>query len=137
MRVRVLIGGLTFFAAAMLAAVAPYVAESHGPGKWKPCTIRGTQGPDFINGTSGADVICGLGGNDTLSGLGGNDVIRGGKGADRLEGGLGNDALLGQTGKDRLWSRDGLHDHIYGGPGYDRYRIDGLLDGKSGVEDRL
>lgn len=137
MRVRVLIGGLTFFAAAMLAAVAPYVAESHGPDRTKPCTIRGTQGPDFINGTSRADVICGLGGDDTLSGLGGNDVIRGGKGADRLEGGLGNDALLGQAGNDRLWSRDGLHDHIVGGRGYDRYRIDGLLDRKRGVEDRL
>ena len=68
-------------------------------------------------GTSRADVLCGLGGNDTLAGLGGDDVLRGGPGADRLQADAGRDAMLGGYGSDVIWSYDGTHDHLYGGPG--------------------
>jgi Ca2+-binding RTX toxin-like protein len=134
MRLRVLVGGLTFFALAILAAVAPFMAQGHSVNVKKPCTITGTSGADLLGGTPGPDVICGLGGNDTIGGGGGNDVIRGGGGNDRLQGDHGRDAVLGQAGNDRIWVRDGLHDHASGGKGYDRYRVDQSIDSKSGFE---
>jgi Ca2+-binding RTX toxin-like protein len=124
MRVRILVGGLSFFAVAMMAAVAPLVAQAHSPNLQKPCTTSGTAGPDFLAGTSGPDVICGRGGDDTISGGGGNDIIRGGGGSDRLQGDAGKDVVMGQGGDDWIWVRDWTHDHALGGKGYDRYRKD-------------
>ena len=38
---------------------------------------------------------------------------------------------------DWLWARDGTHDHVYGGPGYDRYRYDQSIDRLQGVEAKM
>jgi hypothetical protein len=35
---------------------------------------------------------------------------------------------MGQAGADWLWGRDGIHDHLNGGKGYDRYRGDRSID---------
>jgi Ca2+-binding RTX toxin-like protein len=128
MRLRVLVGGLAFFAVAVALATAPLVAQGHSVNVWKPCTIVGTAGDDLLGGTSGPDVICGRGGNDTIGGNGGNDIIRAGPGSDRIQGDAGKDVLMGQGGNDWLWGRDGVHDHVNGGKGYDRYRADRSLD---------
>jgi len=131
---RVLFGGLAFFVVAIAVAVMPFVAQGHTVNVWKPCTIKGTSGADLLGGTSGPDVICGFGGDDTIGGNGGNDIIRAGSGKDRIQGDAGNDILMGQAGADWIWARDGLHDHVLCGKGYDRYRADRSLDKKSGCE---
>jgi len=134
MRVRVLVLGLAFFGFAVALAVQPYLASGHNPNLKKPCTIVGTSGPDLLGGTSGNDVICGRGGADTIGGNSGSDIIRGGGGSDRIQGDSGADVLQGDSGDDWLWARDGRHDHVKGGRGYDRYRVDGTLDKKTSVE---
>jgi len=135
MRLRVLLSGLTFFGAALGLAWGPLMAEAHIVNdRAKPCTIVGTPGDDFLAGTPGNDVICGKGGNDTLTGVGGNDIVRGGPGNDVLEGGTGRDILRGGDGNDRLYAYDGMHDHLYGGKGYDRGWRDRTLDSIRGVE---
>ena len=135
MRRRVLVSGLTFFLAAITAAVAPALAQAHKVNPWKPCTVVGTAGPDFLNGTPGKDVICGRGGNDVLAGLGGDDILRGGGGNDVMQGDAGRDALLGGYGNDVLYTYDGTHDHLDGGRGSDRApRHDRLLDRVRAVE---
>jgi hypothetical protein len=135
MRLRVLLSGLTFFAAALGLAWGPLMAEAHTVNdRVRPCTIVGTPGDDVLMGTSGNDVICGKGGNDTISGIGGDDIVRGGPGNDVLEGGAGRDIIRGGTGNDRLYAYDGAHDHIYGGRGYDSGRRDRTLDTIRGVE---
>lgn len=134
MRFRLLLSGLTFFGAAILLAALPVLAQAHTVNPWKTCTIVGTAGDDYLLGTSGADVICGRGGNDTLAGLGGDDILRGGRGADRMQGDGGRDVLVGGYGRDILYSYDGTHDHVSGGPNFDRARRDRLVDRVSGVE---
>jgi Ca2+-binding RTX toxin-like protein len=135
MRLRVLLSGLTFFAVALALGVVPAAARAHPVNPWKPCTKTGTAGDDYLLGSAGADVLCGLGGSDTLAGLGGDDVLRGGPGADRIQGDAGRDAMLGGYGTDLLWSYDGTHDHVNGGPGYDRApRRDRTLDFFSSIE---
>ena len=131
---RFLVLGLALFAALVLLAAAPVVARGHTVDMSVPCTIRGTNGADYLVGTAGNDVICGRGGNDTLVGQRGNDILRGGDGNDQLQGDAGNDALAGGTGRDYLWARDALHDHVNGGLGYDRARIDPFKDRVSSVE---
>ena len=137
MRIRVLVLGFALFAVAIAVAVQPYVASGHSPNLSKPCTITGTAGNDLLQGTSGADVICGLAGNDTIGANAGNDIIRAGPGADRIQGDSGVDVLQGGDGNDWLWARDGQHDHVNGGRGYDRYRFDQSLDRKLGVEAKM
>jgi Ca2+-binding RTX toxin-like protein len=137
MRVRVLVLGLAFFGFAVALAVQPYIASGHNPSLNKPCTVTGTNGADLLQGTPGPDVICGLGGNDTIGGNSGSDIIRGGAGSDRLQGDLGNDVLLGGAGNDWLWARDGVHDHVNGGNGYDRYRYDQSIDKLKNVEAKM
>jgi len=134
MRLRVLVLGLAFFAVAIVAAVQPYVAAGHSPDLSKPCTIVGTGGDDLLAGTPAADVICGLGGNDVIGANGGNDIVRAGPGSDRIQGDGGKDVLQGGDGNDWIWARDGQHDHVNGGRGYDRYRVDRSLDVKRAVE---
>jgi Ca2+-binding RTX toxin-like protein len=133
-RLRVLVLGLSFFAGAVAVAVEPYVAAGHTPNLNRPCTIVGTSGADMLGGTPASDVICGLGGNDTIGGGNGNDIIRAGPGSDRIQGDAGKDVLQGGDGNDWIWARDGTHDHVNGGRGYDRYRVDGTLDRKVHVE---
>ena len=53
--------------------------------------------------------------------------------SDRLQGDSGSDVLLGEGGNDWLWARDGQHDHVKGGRGYDRYR-DQSIDRLRSVE---
>jgi Ca2+-binding RTX toxin-like protein len=134
MRVRVLVLGLAFFGCAIALAVQPYLAHGHNPRLNKPCTIVGTSGPDLLQGTPDHDVICGRGGDDTIGGNSGNDIIRGGGGDDRIQGDSGADVLQGKGGDDWLWARDGQHDHVKGGRGFDRYRYDQSIDRLSGVE---
>jgi Ca2+-binding RTX toxin-like protein len=128
LRRRVLIGGLAFFALAAILAVIPLPAQSHSVNVWKPCTITGTAGNDSLGGTSGPDVICGLGGDDVIGGNGGADIIRAGPGNDKIQGDAGKDVLMGQAGNDWIWARDGLHDHVNGGKGYDHCRADKSID---------
>jgi Ca2+-binding RTX toxin-like protein len=133
-RLRVLVLGLVFFAVAIVVAAAPHLAAGHTLDLSKPCTVVGTSGDDLLQGTPGSDVICGKGGDDTIGGNSGDDIIRGGRGSDRIQGDSGRDVLLGGRGNDWLWSRDGHHDHVNGGGGYDRYRVDQTIDRKKNVE---
>jgi Ca2+-binding RTX toxin-like protein len=119
-RLRVLVLGLSFFAVAVAVAVEPYVAAGHTPNLNRPCTIVGTSGADMLGGTIG-------GGN-------GNDIIRAGPGSDRIQGDAGKDVLQGGDGNDWIWARDGTHDHVNGGRGYDHYRADQSIDKKLYVE---
>lgn len=134
MSLRVLIAGLVFFATAVALAALPLVAEGHSVNVKKPCTIKGTPGDDLLGGTSGPDVICGFGGDDVIGGNGGNDIIKGGPGDDRIQGDSGRDVLMGGSGKDWIWARDGVHDHVVGGRGYDQYRYDKSIDRLRSVE---
>ena len=73
-----------------------------------------------MQGSSYADSLTGGGQADTLVGNNGDDVLTGGAGADTLKGGNGNDTLYG---------RDGIADHLDGGPGTgDRAQVDPSLD---------
>jgi hypothetical protein len=134
MSVRFLISGLAVLAGLVFMAALPVMARGHTPNPKQSCTIRGTAGPDYLQGTAGNDVICGLGGADVISGSGGNDIIKGHAGNDTLQGDAGTDALYGGGGRDYLWIRDNLHDHGYGGKGYDRARRDPFKDVLGGVE---
>ena len=71
MRLRVLLSGLSFFAAALALGWGPALAHAHPLNPWQACTQTGTAGDDLLLGTPGRDVLCGLGGADTLSGSGG------------------------------------------------------------------
>jgi TolB protein len=88
------------------------------------CTIVGTPRADVLTGTSRGDVICGLGGDDRIDGAGADDIVDGGPGADRITGGRDEDMLLGGTGADLLFASDSRRDHVDGGRGRDRARID-------------
>jgi len=73
-----------------------------------------------VQGSPYADSLTGGGQADTLVGNNGDDVLTGGAGADTLKGGNGNDTLYG---------RDGIADHLDGGPGTgDRAQVDPSLD---------
>ena len=134
MSVRFLVSGLAVLTGLVMPAVLPVVAQGHTPNSKVPCTITGTANADYLVGTSGADVICGYGGNDTITGSGGNDILKGGGGDDSIQGDGGTDALYGGGGRDYLWIRDNVHDHGYGGRGYDRARRDPFKDTLGSVE---
>jgi len=72
-----------------------------------------------------------------FGGNSGNDIIRGGGGSDRIQGDSGKDVLEGEGGDDWIWARDGQHDHVKGGQGYDRYRYDQSIDRLRSVEARM
>lgn len=84
-------------------------------------TITGTENDDNLEGTAAADSISGLGGNDVIYALGGDDVVNGGAGLDVLVGGAGNDQLFGNSGAGEV-------DRLYGGAGFDSYRVDNIGD---------
>ena len=134
MTVRFLISGLAVLAGLVFMAALPVVARGHTPNPNQACTITGTARADYLQGSAGNDVICGLGGDDIISGSGGNDIIKGNAGDDTLQGDAGTDALYGGGGRDYLWIRDNLHDHGYGGRGYDRSRRDPFKDTLRSVE---
>jgi Ca2+-binding RTX toxin-like protein len=134
MSVRFLISGLAVLAGLVALAAFPVLARGHTPNTDKPCTLKGTSHADYLQGSGANDVICGYGGDDVISGSGGNDLIKGGAGNDTLQGDGGSDVLYGGGGSDYLWIRDNLHDHGYGGRGYDRARRDPFKDLLGGVE---
>ncbi|MBO9555984.1 hypothetical protein [Cellulomonas sp.] len=107
-----------------------YLRYDTAPGR--PCTIRGTSGPDVLRGTPGPDVICGGAGDDRISGLGGDDVLVGGDGNDTLLGGDGHDLLQGGWGSDVL---DGGADsgRSEGGQGDDRFLMGAAPSGADQV----
>lgn len=75
---------------------------------------------ETVQGSPYTDSLTGGGQADTLVGNNGDDVLTGGAGADTLKGGNGNDTLYG---------RDGIADHLDGGPGTgDRAQVDPSLD---------
>jgi Ca2+-binding RTX toxin-like protein len=111
-----------------------------GPGADR---LFGSPSSDELSGGTGRDVLRGKGRRDLLLGGLGNDVLIGGRGADRMRGADGRDRIFG--GRDRdvvdggpnddtLGMRDGESDHVKGGLGFDRARIDVGLDELFGVE---
>jgi Ca2+-binding RTX toxin-like protein len=98
---------------------------------------------DFFEGGAGADELNGGGGSDDLLGGGGGDTIRGGPGRDGIFGDAGNDLLVGGDGRDflaggrggdEIRARDGIRERLAGGPGFDRARVDRLLDRTTSIE---
>jgi Ca2+-binding RTX toxin-like protein len=117
--------------------------------------LVGTPGSDVFYARGGDDVIIGRGGRDVVYGGPGDDLVRGGRGSDRLfggpgrdrlVGGRGNDVLVGNSGRDRLMGGHGddvmrgadrARDRVFGGTGFDRYRLDPWLDHARSIESRL
>ena len=54
-----------------------------------------------------------------------------------MQGDSGIDVLQGGAGDDWLWARDGRHDHVNGGKGYDRYRYDQSIESLLAVEAKM
>lgn len=118
-------------------------------------TLVGTPGNDVFYARGGNDVIIGRGGRDVVYGGPGNDLVLGGPGSDRLfggpgrdriVGGRGNDVLVGNAGRDVLRGNGGddvlrgadrARDRVFGGTGFDRYRLDPWLDRARSIESRL
>ncbi len=78
-------------------------------------------GPIGGTGNAGANSITGNESANILSGGAGDDTLAGGAGPDRLIGGEGDDLLDGASGLGEV-------DWLSGGPGDDRYTIDGPGD---------
>jgi Ca2+-binding RTX toxin-like protein len=70
--------------------------------------LIGSAGPDYLYGGIGNDYL--YGGMD-------NDYLSGGFGMDYLNGWYGNDTLDGGD--------DGSADYLYGGPGRDKFQMEG------------
>jgi hypothetical protein len=118
-------------------------------------TLLGTPGNDVFYARGGDDVIIGRGGQDVVYGGPGNDLVLGGRGndrvfggpgRDRILGGRGNDVLVGNSGRDvlkgdrgddALRGADRAPDRVFGGTGFDRYRLDPWLDHARSIESRL
>jgi Ca2+-binding RTX toxin-like protein len=83
---------------------------------------------DELRGGGGADFLAGNHGRDTLLGGHGNDELFGGPRADTLGGGTGHDSISGNGGCDRFYTRDGVHDTLKGGLGFDWAQVDRGLD---------
>ncbi len=125
---------------------ADYLAGNRGDD-----SLQGNQGDDVLYGglTSGRpldydgyDLLVGGEGNDRLAGGWQKDRLFGGPGDDRLAGGpnadhlvgeAGFDLFLGDGGDDLLLARDRRREQVWGGPGFDRARLD-AADRRFGVE---
>lgn len=102
-------------------------------------TLFGADGTDDLFGDGGVDFMKGYGGEDFMDGGLGNDDMDGGAGSDTLVGGFGNDTLFGGTGRDFLEGNDGdddlngaddgQADSLEGGPGRDRFQVEGGYGG--------
>jgi Ca2+-binding RTX toxin-like protein len=101
-----------------------------GPGN---DTLIGGGRPDLLRGEGGHDFVDGNRGRDTLTGGDGNDSVSGGRARDRVGGGEGHDTISGNGGNDWLYARDGLHDTVKGGRGFDHAHVDRRLDSVSSV----
>ena len=96
--------------------------------------IRGGRGADYlVAGEPGSELVGGPGG-DWLIGARGPDNLRGGPGEDRIVGGRGGDQLFGGRQNDTFFARDITRDHVLGGPGRDRARIDVRRDLTRSIE---
>lgn len=96
--------------------------------------LRGEGGDDVLNGGGSHDELEGGPGRDVLRGGRGTDSLAGGRGADMLSGGRGYDSALGGRGNDTFMMRDGFPDVVRGMRGFDRARIDRLLDVLRSIE---
>jgi Ca2+-binding RTX toxin-like protein len=97
-------------------------------------TLIGGPHPDVLRGEAGDDVVDGNRGRDAISGGHGHDVVSGGRANDTVRSGEGHDTISGNNGNDRLYARDGLHDTVKGGPGFDYAHLDRGLDSVSSIE---
>jgi Ca2+-binding RTX toxin-like protein len=82
--------------------------------------ITGTSGEDILRGTPKSDKIEGLGDRDKIKGKGDADKLYGQRGNDKIAGGKGRDRIYGGHGNDFIRARDGFHDRIDCGSGFDR-----------------
>jgi len=138
--------------------------DDEGDEEEEEALIQGTRHADTLVGTPGNDVFYARGGDDVIIGRGGRDIVYGGPGDDVLLGGRGNDRLFGGPGRDRivggrgndvlvgnsgrdvlkgdrgddvLRGADRARDRVFGGAGFDRYRLDPWLDSARSIESRL
>jgi RTX calcium-binding nonapeptide repeat (4 copies) len=96
--------------------------------------VNGGPGADHLFGGENGSRLIGGGGNDTLTGGPGRDTIGGGRGRDTIRGGSRPDELRGGAGRDTFYARDRYRDHVFGGLGRDRARVDRLLDRVRSIE---
>lgn len=99
--------------------------------------IVGGRGRDVLHGGSGNDRLLGGSGGDRLFGGAGRDRISGNRGHDVLSGGSDKDVLRGNSGNDALRALDRSADTVFGGRGFDSYRLDRWLDRARSIESRL
>ncbi len=135
MRVRVLVLGLAFFGFAVALAVQPYVASGHNPNLNKPCTIVGHVGARPAAGNGGQRRHLRLAAGPTPSaGTPGTTSFAAARGTTAFRATAAWMSSRAASGDDWLWARDGRHDHVKGGRGYDRYRYDQSIDRLRSVE---
>ena len=90
----------------------------------RPCSDKGTNGPETMLGTDGKDVCVAGGGDDDVEGAGGDDRLYGGDGNDRMFGRFGVDRVDGGSGNDTIVARGGSMDRVDCGPGRDTAIVD-------------
>ncbi len=93
-------------------------------------SLFGEGGSDSLYGMRGSDRLFGAANSDQLFGDVGTDRLYGGGHADTLSGGSGNDTLYGGGGNDTLDLSN--QDLARGGPGVDRFLLDGDEVGSNG-----
>lgn len=124
---------------AVLALVAVPVAGAHNfgtNGTDSPDTLWGHEHADWMYGYGGRDTFYAYEGPDSAWGGDGNDYMKMGRGEDWADGQRGNDQILGGYGDDTLHARDGEHDYVDGGPGWDYCRLD-RIDSHKNCEVRV
>jgi hypothetical protein len=134
---------------ALIAATAAYAQDFIGNDYRN--VINGTWKDDYIEARGAGDDAFGKGGDDEIRMGTGNDLAYGGQETDEMLGGDGNDRLyagcngtctagvnndlFGGNGDDFLAARNGNHDIVDGGPGYDTCYADIVEDDVSSCED--
>jgi hypothetical protein len=103
-------------------------------GEFSRSEVNGGPGADHLFAGDHGSRLIGGGGNDTLTGGPGRDTIGGGRGRDTIRGGLRADELRGGAGRDTFYARDRYRDHVFGGLGRDKARVDRLLDRVRSIE---
>jgi Ca2+-binding RTX toxin-like protein len=100
----------------------------------EPSRVYGGPGADYLYAGRGGSRLIGGPGADTLLGGPGKDMLMGRAGGDTIRGGLRSDELRGGAGADTFYARDGYDDHVFGGTGRDRARVDRRLDRVRSIE---